>query len=75
MVNGEAVKRVVPAEGPTEIAEGLAKAFSSPEFCSGQFVPRVMGDMLIVMLGDAVDEVHFVSQIEGTGSVKIEEMK
>lgn len=74
LVNGEAVKKVVLAEEPNEIAQALARAFNSSEFCSGQFAPRVAGDTLIVTLSDAVHDVRFVSEIYGTGSVKIEEV-
>jgi len=73
LVNGDAVKIVKPAETPNEIALGLSQAFGTHEFAAGMFAPRASDDLLIVSVADQLDNVTFVAEVHGTGTVKVEE--
>jgi hypothetical protein len=76
LVNGEATKVVVPADSPAVIAANMALAINdvNSEFCRGEFHAVSTGDILVVTCSDAVSDVTIISQVQGEGTGKIEQL-
>ena len=76
LVNGQVKADIIPADTLAQIAVGLVDAVNNPkgEFCAEQFHAAAMNDILVVSCTDAVSDVTFISQIQGTGTGKIEQL-
>lgn len=79
-VTGDPVKiegaPAIPGDTPDDIVKGLAFSINrnGSEFCEGQFTAEAKGDMLVIGCSDLVSDITFISQVQGKGTAKIEQL-